>query len=218
MDGTADLRSRRTAPKEVRRAQLIEATLASIAQNGLSGTTMAEVTGRAGLSMGIVSLHFKSKENLLTETLRFLAEEHRAAWAGIHDDESLTAAQKLWAIVNANFSPQICTEEKIAAWFAYFGEAHYRAVYRDMVEAFDTERADAVEALCGDLAEAGGYAEVDPYALTQIIESLADGLWLGILLYDDWVSVESAQAQIWGLLSRYFPLEFPLGSSPVNAA
>ena len=58
MESQETLRKRRFAPKEVRRQQLIEATLDSLAENGISGTTMAAVTGRAGLSMGIVSLHF----------------------------------------------------------------------------------------------------------------------------------------------------------------
>ena len=36
----------------------------------MSNTTMAEISSEAGLSVGIVNLHFKSKERLLIETLR----------------------------------------------------------------------------------------------------------------------------------------------------
>ena len=53
-------RTGRTASKAVRRQQLIEATIDSIAKYGISGTTMTTVTGLAGLSVGIVNFHFFS--------------------------------------------------------------------------------------------------------------------------------------------------------------
>ena len=61
---------KRTASKEERQLQLIQATIRSVAQNGLSDTTMATVSSEAGLSQGIINLHFQSKERLLVETLR----------------------------------------------------------------------------------------------------------------------------------------------------
>ncbi|NIA69354.1 TetR family transcriptional regulator [Pelagibius litoralis] len=208
IEAAREVKLRRTAPKEVRRQQLIEATMDSIAENGISGTTMATVTRRAGLSMGIVSLHFESKENLLTSTLRYLAEEHRAVWVAIQKDASLEPAEKLWAIIDANFHPRVCTPLKIAVWFAFFGEARYRDIYRSMVEDFDTERALAVEELCQFVKDEGGYEGVDPHALAQSIESLADGLWLNLLLYPKWISLEQSKAQIFDLLVTHFPRHY----------
>ena len=66
----------RAMPKQARRRQLIDATIVCIAEKGLSGTTMADVTQQAGLSMGIVNLHFQRKEKLLIETLRFISDEY----------------------------------------------------------------------------------------------------------------------------------------------
>ena len=70
----------RTASKEVRRQQLINATIDSIAKHGVAGTTMTTVTRTAGLSIGLANFHFTSKQNMFEETLRFLAEEHRDHW------------------------------------------------------------------------------------------------------------------------------------------
>ena len=72
----------RVQPPEVRREQLISATMKSIARNGLSGTTMAEVTKEAGLSLGIANLHFKSKEKLLIETLTHMTGEYHDGQQG----------------------------------------------------------------------------------------------------------------------------------------
>jgi len=94
----------RTAPKEVRKQQLISATINVFAKKSISGTTMADVTGQAGLPMGIISLHFKSKENLLTCSLRHLAMGLRDAWVVIYHDTTLTPRKKLMGIVNASRS------------------------------------------------------------------------------------------------------------------
>ena len=58
-------RKSRTEPKEKRRSQLILATIRSIARHGLSDTTVSTVSSEAGLSQGIINLHFQSKEKLL---------------------------------------------------------------------------------------------------------------------------------------------------------
>nr|NIS43004.1 TetR family transcriptional regulator [Desulfuromonadales bacterium] len=50
----------RTANREARRRQLIEATIASIAELGFTDTTLSTVTTRAGLSHGTINFHFTS--------------------------------------------------------------------------------------------------------------------------------------------------------------
>ena len=61
---------------DVRRQQLIEATMTCIREYGLDGTTIAKVTQEAGLSNGIVNFYFKTKQELLSETLRSIHTEY----------------------------------------------------------------------------------------------------------------------------------------------
>ncbi len=199
---------RRTAPKEVRRRQLIEATIDCIAERGISGTTMAAVTGRAGLSMGIVSLHFESKDNLLNATLTHLSQEVRSSWAGVIKDDTLRPAQKLWAVAMSSFDPNIFNPTKVAVWFAYFGEARYRVFYRQIVEAFDDEREDALEALCESLAPEDDADNFDAMATTDAIEAFGDGLWLNAILYPEIYTREHCIAQMASFLCATFPHHF----------
>lgn len=218
MDATTQPRPRRKESREVRRRQLIEAAMETIAEKGISGTTMADVTRRAGLSIGIVSLHFDNKEGLLTETLRFLATEMRDAWAGSYTDAALTPSAKLSAIIEAIFHPAICGPTKIAVWFAFFGEVQYRAIYRAMVDELDTERNEAFETLCQHVREEGGYDDVDPINLATSIESLSDGLWLSLLLYPDWISPEQAKRRVYNMLHAHFPEHFAREARTETAA
>ncbi len=59
--------------KHLRREQLIEATIDTIAKHGFRKTTLSQVAKRAKLSQGIVNFYFKTKDGLLLETLKFLA-------------------------------------------------------------------------------------------------------------------------------------------------
>lgn len=204
----------RTAPKEVRQQQLIDATIEVLAEKSISGTTMADVTGRAGLSMGIVSLHFQSKDNLLTSSLRHLAMELRDAWLNIHRDVSLSAKDRLLGVATASFDPEIASPQKIAVWFAFFGEARYRQVYREMAEEFDDERSGALEDLCCKIIDEGEYKDVSAKDLAITMECLCDGMWLNMILYPEWLTPAIAQAQMTTLLARHFPKHFSLPGSP----
>ena len=198
----------RTAPKEVRRTQLIEATIDCIAERGISGTTMAQVTRRAGLSVGIVSLHFENKDNLLTSTLVHLSEEVRESWAEIAAMSDLDTAEKLGRIAMASFDPAIFTPTKVAVWFAFFGEAPYRQFYREMVEGYDDERGDVLKELCADLLASTGGDGRDPSAITDAIECFSDGLWLNAIVYPGDFSRDYCVAQMQAFLAAQFPRHF----------
>jgi len=207
---------RRTAPKALRAQQLVDAAMETIAVHGLSGTTTALLTERAGLSAGIINLHFGSKDALLEATLERLINEHRAGWIEAVRNPGLDPAARLWALMEAHFSPTICTRTKIAVWFAFFGEARHRATYRRISESFDTERSDFMEACCEALVADGGYRGIDPERLSQLIESTADGLWLDMLLYPDEVDLDYARAQMRAFLNAFFPLHFSLFPETVS--
>ena len=116
-------------PAQARRDQLILATIKCIATKGLSGTTMADITTEAGLSLGIVNLHFKSKEKLLIDTLRYISDEYTSGLDKIFNDQSKTVQEKIIAWVSYDFSRKITDRNKLAVWFAFWGETKSRPTY-----------------------------------------------------------------------------------------
>lgn len=195
----------RTASKEVRRRQLIDATIKSIAQYGISGTTMTTVTGFAGLSIGIVNFHFKNKKTLFKETLRFLAEEHRDHWRKFERDADLSAEAKLKAIADAHFHPDICNRTKLTVWFGFYGEAAYRASYREIMSKIDEERWETSKRLCAEIIEEGKYEQTVAKDVADTLEGLYDGFWLNILIYPEEFPREDARQR----LHEYFAVTFP---------
>jgi len=198
----------RTASKKVRRQQLIDATIESIAKHGLTGTTMTTVTCEAGLSLGLVNFHFSTKQNLFEETLRYLANEHNQFWKKSYEKANLAPEAKLEAIVAAHFHPTICKRKKITVWYGFFGEAKSRASYRKLVADIDAERVNISARLCREIIKEGGYENIDPENVAMTLEGLYDGFWLNILIYPKEFTRFDAMRRIQEYLAGLFPKHF----------
>ncbi|MCT7655565.1 TetR family transcriptional regulator [Oceanimonas sp. NS1] len=68
-----------TGIKDTRRKQLIDATLASVAEYGLQNTTINSISRLAGMSSGIISHYFGGKQGLIEATVRQLLDELKQA-------------------------------------------------------------------------------------------------------------------------------------------
>ncbi len=199
---------RRTAPPEQRREQLIQATIRCVADRGLADTTIATVAREAGLSQGIVNLHFSGKDGLLTETLRYLADEYRSACqeAAAAGEQSPVAG--LLAMVELDFRRTICSRDKLAVWFAFWGERRFRPTYRRICQARDRSYDDMVRLICARLCEEGGYRNVEPALVADGLSALTDGLWLDLLVRPESMSRERARRIALSYLADVFPRHF----------
>lgn len=205
---TRQKKSGRTESPEVRRAQLIQATIDSIAKHGMAGTTVKTVSEIAGLSAGIVNFHFQSKKNLFDQTLRFLAEEHHDRWKSQLAESGLNLEEKLLAIADAHFHPDICNIRKLTVWYGFFGECVYRRTYRALVRDIDAERWQISIELCRAIRDEGGYENVDPESVVRNLEALYDGFFLNILIYPDVFSGDDAKLRVREFLAQTFPDHF----------
>ena len=202
-------RGRRTENRQIRRQQLIEATISSIADLGFSNTTLATVTKRAGLSHGTINFHFKSKEILFAETLGYLAQEHYDLWSAALEESGPVPSQQIAAILKVDFEPNICSPEKLAVWFSFWGQAKYRPAYLEVHDRFDQQRAAELKRLCEEMIREGGYDHINAVAAARRIEALIDGLWLNILLYPEDISPAMARDDVFDFLAKLFPKHFP---------
>lgn len=202
----------RKASRDVRRQQLIEATITILARKGYAALTVADVAKQAGLSPGIVIFHFCTKDQLLAETLKFLALEYRDHWATRMKEGGGSPADQLKAIFLSDFETDVFTPERLAAWIAFWGEAQGRPIYDDICAELDAERFDRTCELVGRINEEGGYG-LDPALVMRSLECLMDGLWLGLAAtgagQKGRVTAPEARKVVMVALSAFFPRHFP---------
>lgn len=202
----------RKASRPVRRQQLIDATIVVLARKGYSALTVADVAKTAGLSVGIINFHFESKEKLLASCLSHLAEEYYRNWQAALAVPGASIAEKLQLIVLGDFNDKIFTPDKLAAWIAFWGETQGRPIYVEICSDYDEERARIVGGLCEKIIKDGGYKLV-PSTVMRALESLGDGLWLGVAAGSSQakftISASQARQALQAMLVSFFPKHFP---------
>ena len=91
--------------KAMRREELMDAAVAVIGDEGMSGATMAAIARRAGMSAGLVNHYFDSKEELMALAMRNLSNLFRQDILKLAPANP-TPVQRLRAIVDGSFAPQ----------------------------------------------------------------------------------------------------------------
>lgn len=193
--------------REERRKQLFEATLETIAECGFSRTTLTEVARRAGLSHGLVLFHFETKEKLLSETLDYLSDEYRSNWSAALLAAGPMPEQRLAALIEADFKPEVCRPSRLAAWCAYWGESQSRPLYLSRCGGNDELYIGTLEGICAEMTAAHGY-EIDPERAARLIRISIEGTWLEIITLLNPYSVSEAKATVWTCASLLYPRHF----------
>ena len=200
--------SRRTATRERRRQQLIDATMKCIGRKGMASSTLSDVAKEAGLSQGIVNLHFESKDNLLTETLRHVADEYKTQFNKALENSGPAPAEKLLALMELDLRPSICDRGKVAIWFAFWGEVKSRPTYRKICDESDRYYDSIVEGLCTEIIADGAYENVSASAIASGLSSMTNGFWLSCLISpQSWDRAEAMEA-VMSFLRSLFPQHY----------
>ncbi|MBS0565237.1 MAG: TetR family transcriptional regulator C-terminal domain-containing protein [Proteobacteria bacterium] len=197
----------RKLSREARRQQLIDATIEVIAVKGYARTTLTDVANRAGLSHGLVNFHFQTKERLLSETLLFLAEEYRQNWTQALDEAGHSPAHRLDAMLRADFNLAICTDAKLSAWCAFWGEAQCRPLYQEQCGSNDAAYLDALESLCAELKAEGGYG-FDPVRAARVLRVTTEGVWLDMMTMNTPYGRAEALSTVHSCAAAFFPRHF----------
>lgn len=185
---------------------MIDATIRCIAERGLSATTLQQVTREAGLSQGIANLHFQSKENLLAETLRYVtAEYNRGLLAVLEDRAGHTLSSMLENLLTFQLSRGVTQRQKMAVWFAFYGEAGARPLYQHICSSSDRLSERKVAALFAAVIADGQYPDLDARQLATGYLALIDGLWLGLLVTPRELNKRRAQEVARSFLKQTFP-------------
>ncbi|MBT6204351.1 MAG: transcriptional regulator BetI [Alphaproteobacteria bacterium] len=156
----------------VRRKQLIEATITSIHQDGFQDATVARISRRAGLSVGLVNHYFDGKDDLLEATMQTLVDMTLAdVEAGI--DPRDRPLDRLMGYMQGHFAPGQRSPEAISAWLSFYAQVSERESFSGIQAAFDQALFDLLRPILAELV-----APNRVEGIAQTIVSLVYGLWL----------------------------------------
>lgn len=109
--------------EKIRRQQLIEATLVSIEQHGLHGTTIGTISKQAGVSAGIISHYFDGKAGLIEATIKYLLQQLKLDLLSALEEQQLSHRERLHAIIDSNFSNTQQSNSAAVTWLAFWAQS-----------------------------------------------------------------------------------------------
>lgn len=162
----------RVEAEDVRRQQLIDATIACLAEIGFVATTLVQIARRANVSSGLVAHYFGDKNGLLEATLRHLARRVAEGTA-----QRLAAArtprERVQAVIEANLAPEEFDRKTSSVWLAFWGQVIHEQRFARVQRIYQRRMmSDLVHALKKMVAPD------DAHRIAVSIAAVIDGLWL----------------------------------------
>ncbi|WP_368412681.1 transcriptional regulator BetI [Dongia sp.] len=157
--------------EEIRRRQLIDATIASIHEIGFAECSLSRISAKAGVSTGIVHHYFKDKADLLEATLRQLGDSLRDSVV-----ERLKLArspiERLLAVIDGNIGPDQFTPQGVSAWLAFWAQVpkneRLARVQHIIISRLHDNLVHALKLM----------GRRDATDIARVTAALIDGLWL----------------------------------------
>lgn len=168
---------RRIGPDQ-RREAMIAATLAVIAEAGVSGATIRAVAARAGVTPGLIRHYFDGKEALLCAAYeRHMSDLTRATCGA---DAGGPAAARLARFVGSSLRAPVASAGAVALWAGFLTHVQQGGPMQTTHEATYKEFRDHLQGLiAAALAEAGHPAPEAALRRRAIAcNAVIDGLWL----------------------------------------
>ena len=201
------------------RLDLINATISSIAEHGLSALTSAKIARAAGHTAASINFHFGSKEALLIATLREVSEEYADVTEAVLAEAGDDALKGLLGIIDASLSPQLSDSRKVAVWYAFLAESSAREEYQRICGDRDDAFCAAVTRRCTALIAAReAEPRPDADAVSLGLTGVIDQLWQGILFDGDAFDREAGKRQCRAYLSSVFPWLLNQIAAPATVA
>ena len=172
-------------PADQRREQMLRAALDVIQERGFPDTRIADVAERAGTSPALVIYYFKTKDQLLTEAIRYSED----TWyeAGTRRMAAIeTAAGRLEELIAMNCLPEADAEPPTSwvLWLDLWAQAARHAEVASVRRKSDERWRETVCSLVLAGQEAGEFGPVDVADFADSLSALLDGLAIQIALED----------------------------------
>ena len=169
---------------------------------------MFNVSKGAGLSQGIVNFHFKSKELLLIETLKYISNEYLEAFERKLKRAGNNPLKKIIAIIDNDFDKNICNRDKIAVWYTFFSEVKFKPVYLQICKERDDYYNRTVISIIRELIKYEKNTSLSAVRIASSLFALTMGLWLDQLVDSENFNRKEAKNIFIDNIKNNFPKQF----------
>ena len=154
----------------IRRAALMQATIAEIGEAGSLDVTVSRIAKRAGMSSALAHHYFGGKDQIFVAAMRQILREY-AAEVRAELEQATSPADRARAILRANFAQTCFAPASVSAWMTFYAQAQTNAQAMRLLRVYQSRLrsnlTDALRPLCDD-----------PHLAADLLAALIDGLYL----------------------------------------
>lgn len=191
--------SPRPSVEAQRREDVLTATWELITEVGYGRVRIADIAERVGTSTGTIHYYFKTKEDVLEETFRFMAEEARR-----RSDEALAGVEDPWhrlvALIDAHL-PRGAVRKEWVIWLQLWNEALVSKSLRSLNKASYSGWIDLMEGIVRDGQERGAFRPIDAHDFVMRLLTMMDGLVIQYIMGSSEVDLERLRGLLLGFAS-----------------
>lgn len=174
---TQEARFSRMEP-ELRKANLVEATLVCLKRHGFQGASIRKISAEAGVSVGLISHHYSGKDELVAEAYRAVTGRVMSLLRDAMEQAAPNARERLSAFFRASFSAELLDPQLLDAWLAFWGAVKTAEAINLAHEHSYGEYRSELRKVLNDLARQEGWEAFDADLAAISLSALLDGLWL----------------------------------------
>ncbi len=178
--------ARKTSIEKIRRRDLVEAAFQTFLDCGMSGTTVARIGQRAGMSHGIVNYYFKSKDQLLSAVIRHAFQLILNQYLELLR-KAATPRERVSAVICGNFPQELFNQETAAAWISFYAELPTNVDFERLQDIFYRRLHSNLVHHLKQLTSPG-----DAQRIALGISVWIDGLWLRSSMKRHWIDRQAA--------------------------
>src|ERR1700740_2314821 len=170
---------------EQRREQMLQAALEVIVERGYAETRVADVAERAGTSPALVIYYFKTRDQLLTEAIRYSEDLWYATGTG-RLESIKTAAGQLTEMIAMTCLPDTdpAPRSEWLLWLDLWALSPRNSGVAAVRRKFDERWRQAIKAIVLAGQEAGEFTTTDADEFAVTLSALLDGMAVQIALED----------------------------------
>jgi AcrR family transcriptional regulator len=196
--------ARRTV--DVRREEILRATVDQLAATGFAETRVADVAGALGVSTALVFYHFESKDRLLSEAFSYAAERDLEQLKRLKgsDASPVLRLRKMLSLYGPEGGQGWTLW--IEAWAAALRLPELQKVSRRL----DVHWKDAVAGVIREGVEAGDFRCADPNGAAWRITAVIDGLAIQATVHKGVVSRATLTRWAWQIAAQELDIDAEL--------
>lgn len=188
--------------EEVRRRQIVDTAIRTIASRGFAHTTLNDIAEEAGVSTGVITYHFRNKDDLIEESIKKLFEAPNEYVIG-RVNERETYSDRLRTYIESTIRFMMDNRDHSVALIYSFSSISSQEERQRVIARHHAKIRRFLAKILQGGQESGEFGKFDPVLLAQVIFGGLEGLLTQWVLDPSAMDLEKSARELIAMVERH---------------